>query len=142
MSEPTMPVFNSLHLVFSSETLRCKAFDAHGTLLFECEMHDAAVNGPGFGFRGRCPRGCYPLGTPVPKNDPGFGYWFIPVLDVPNREGIGIHSGGSDLAHPFAPHQGWEVTLGCLRVQGADLDKLVDLVHGYPGNAKITVSGP
>lgn len=131
-----------LHLVFSSETLRCKAFDGHGTLLFECDMHDAAVSGPGFGHFGRVPRGSYPLGAPVPKDDPAFGRWFIPVEDVPGRGGIGVHGGGSGLEHPFALQQGWRPTEGCLRVQNQDLDQLVDLVHGYPGSARITISGP
>lgn len=30
------------------------------------------------------------------------------------------HGGGSGLANPYAPYQGWVPTLGCLRMQNAD----------------------
>lgn len=129
------------HFIFNSNDFTCKVYDGicH-TSVFQCEMRDTAVNGPGFERWGRCPRGAYTLGAPVAVDEPSMGLWFIPVLDVPSRSGIGIHGGGSGLSDPFAARQGWVVTHGCLRVQNEDLSKLVDYVR--QGQTILTVEGP
>jgi len=129
------------HLIFDSETQRCKvySFETHEKV-FECEMHDAAVNGPGFDHFGRCPRGTYALAQRVSVHCPSMGEWFTPVLNVPGRAGIGIHGGGSDLPDPMAPKQGWENTHGCLRVQNADNAALTEILRGVA--AVLTVEGP
>lgn len=134
-----------LHLVFDSSTERCKIFRSDGTVIREMEMHDHAVNGPGFGRWGRCPRGDYRLGSPVEMDEPAYGYHFTPVLGTPGRAGIGIHGGGSGLQDPFDKAQGWVPTHGCLRVQNEDNDALVALVREYErvgDECWIRVSGP
>ncbi len=128
-----------LHLIFNSETLTCKAFrDPGGQQVRAFSMHDRAV-AEGFGHWGRCPRGAYDLGAPVSLHDPAMGEWFIPLLAVAGRSGIGIHGGGSGLGTPFAPRQGWIPTHGCLRVQNEDLKWLA--AHLDSGS-RITVEGP
>lgn len=111
-----------MHLVFDSDTQRCKAFNDDGSLWAQFPMGDAAVNGPSFGYRGRCPRGNYELGHPVAVHDESMGLWFTPLLAVPGRDGIGIHGGGSALGvlHAFDPQQSLLTTLGCLRIHNAD----------------------
>jgi hypothetical protein len=136
------------HLIFSSETQHAKLFADDGQELADWEMHDAAVR-PGFGRWGRCPRGNYPLSVPRREDSPPFGFWFIPVLGVTGRVGIGIHGGGSGLADPMVPHQGWVPTHGCLRMQNADLGMsaaregtLVHFRQHLPGIWRFTVEGP
>jgi hypothetical protein len=138
------------HLIFSSDTQRAKLFADDGQQKASWEMHDAAVN-PGFGRWGRCPRGVYTLGDPRPEDTPPFGWWFIPVLGVPNRVGIGIHGGGSGLVNPLAAEQSppWIWTHGCLRMRNCDLGMqtpepgtLVHYRQTISGVWKLTVEGP
>lgn len=131
--------------MFDSDAKLCKVYQGNGIEVLSCEMHDGAVNGPGFGFRGRCPRGTWKLGLPVDVDEPSLGLHFTPLLNIPGRHGIGIHGGGSGLYDPFAARQGWVVTFGCLRVQNDDNAKLVDLIrsahHYASGDCWITVQG-
>jgi core protein len=46
-----------------------------------------------------------------------YGTFYITTGDCRARD---IHGGGSGLPDPYAPHQGWVPTLGCLRMQNAD----------------------
>ena len=46
-----------------------------------------------------------------------YGTFYIHTGDSRYRD---IHGGGSGLADPFAPYQGWVPTYGCLRMQNAD----------------------
>lgn len=136
-----------MHLEFSSSTHQCKIFKEDGTLWRTIPMEDAAVNGPGFGFRGRCPRGTYDLGRPVPVHDESMGLWFTPLLEVPGRRGIGIHGGGSALGivHAFDPLQPLLKTLGCLRVHNADnalLAPELTAQHDAGTPCRITIAGP
>lgn len=129
------------HLIFDSDTQICKVYSfATHEKAFECEMRDAAVNGPGFDHWGRCPRGTYVLGTPIAHDQPSMGFWFTPVLNTPGRSGIGIHGGGTGLPDPMAAQQGWQVTHGCLRVQNEDNEKLVGLLR-QEGACYLTVEG-
>lgn len=87
----------------------------------------------GYYHWGQCPPGDYRLGTPMPLDPPEtpFGRWYVPLLDVNKlwvryeRDGIGIHGGGSGLPTPFAPRQGWVITEGCFRLQNEDLASFV-----------------
>jgi hypothetical protein len=96
-----------------------------GPTPWSCEAHGEAVgNGP-------LAPGTYTLGAPE-YNDPGetedlqsMGPYFIPVLNTPGREAIGIHGGGSAAPHPLAAEQGWYVTLGCIRLQNIELYHVV-----------------
>jgi hypothetical protein len=143
------------HFEFSFRQHSLKGFDAEThDEVFQCEAHGESVECPTldplfFGHYGLCPIGDYMLGTPR-RNNPGDdeyiaeGSWFIPILDVHDlwvpdgRSGLGIHGGGTGLADPFLPEQGWALTLGCIRLQNADLQRLaLLLVNEY---AKLTVA--
>lgn len=123
--------------------------------VFEC--HDVGVNDQYitagedvYGSRCKCPPGTmYTLGSPQAcatgtfdaphinnDDDRAYGFWFTPINDDPagdmakhGRGGIGIHGGGSDLANSFAARQGWEYTLGCLRLQNEDNATFVNSVQ-------------
>jgi hypothetical protein len=125
-----------LHLCYSEAARKLKVFNDMGRELFECECRNSTVNNGTYGHFGNCPPGEFVLGHPVFKNTVPFGPWFISVNDYDGhtsmqhwgRAGIGIHGGGSGLADPFADHQGWTITEGCLRCQNIDLKHLVQLV--------------
>jgi hypothetical protein len=127
---------NDLHFVFSRSQRSLKAFDMAGTLRFGCEARNDTVN-EGYGHFGHCPPGEFVLGVPVWKEEVPFGNWFIPLSDYGDhhtmrqygRAGIGVHGGGSGLAHPFAGIQGWVITEGCIRLQNLSLTQLVTLVQ-------------
>lgn len=125
------------HLVFDSDTEMCKVYNSSGELQFKCEMHDRAVNGPGFGHFGRCPRGTFDLGHPVRVDCPSMGHYFTPLEGTGDRAGIGIHGGGTGLQNPMGEDQGWVPTHGCLRVQNKDN---VTLVANYLGKGKCKIS--
>lgn len=127
------------------------------------ECHDvgtADVNPPDgdpYGHDCKMPPGeGYTIGAPQdcgPDSDDGvaYGYYFTPIGDNPagdlaahGRDGLGIHGGGSDLAEPFAPRQGWEWTFGCPRMQNADNQQLVDsirYVQAHGGTVTLDVVG-
>jgi len=134
-----------MHLEFDSASQRCKAYNDDGTLWEEFAMSDHAVNGPGFGFRGRIARGTYPLGRPVEVHDVSMGNFFTPILSVPGRSGLGIHGGGTGCPEPFAPSQPLLMTLGCLRCHNIDNERLApELQKRYDAGEKseITIGGP
>lgn len=136
------------HLVFNGQSNVLKFFlvTTTGTeLRHTWECHDVGVadanppDGDAYGHLCKCPPGKgYAIGAPqyLDPPEPPYGRWFIPVGDDAagdmaehGRAGIGIHGGGSDLADPFAPRQGWEWTFGCLRMQNADVAELADSVQ-------------
>lgn len=127
------------HWIFNGETQRLKGYSfitdnrvkPEPNCVFNAECHNAAVEA-GFGTDGKCPAGSYTLGA-VEYTDGAheleeMGDYFIPVLNVPGRDGIGIHGGGSGLANPLASQQGWVETLGCFRLQNEDLAQFQKLV--------------
>ena len=92
---------------------------------------------PGFNEEGQ-PRESLPLGSyivsaedPPAENSAAYGTFYITTGDARGRD---IHGGGSDLPDPFAPRQGWEATLGCLRCQNEDGEELSRLIIAA-GNA-------
>lgn len=127
-------------LIFNGQSRLLKFFMyGEGTPRHLWTMHDVGVNDQYitggedvYGYRCKMPPGAnYTLGIPQacgPDSADGraYGWWFIPINDNPqhtlaqhNRAGLGLHGGGSDLAEPFAPFQGWEWTFGCGRLQNA-----------------------
>ena len=71
------------------------------------------------------PLGGYIVSAEIANNGPGYGTCYITTGDPRGRD---IHGGGSDLPDPFAARQGWEPTLGCLRMQNADGEELAALI--------------
>ncbi len=140
-----------LHAVIDAKAERLKVYAPGGQEVCDCECRNRTVN-PGESHWGHCPPGDFKLGVPVKKSTVPFGPFFIPVLDYLGqdtmqdfgRAGIGIHGGGSGLAHPFAPRQGWQITEGCFRLQNEDLEHLVHLINAAQqagGVVYLTVTG-
>ena len=130
------------HVIFNGPARELKFFvvgDESGQPRHTWECHDVGVadgtESDPYGYKSKCPPGVmYPLGAPQPLNppEPAYGTYFTPIDDDASgdmakhhRDGIGIHGGGSDLADPFAPRQGWEWTFGCLRLQNEDNEQFV-----------------
>jgi L,D-transpeptidase catalytic domain len=135
-----------LHCLFNDDTNRLSVWNSAHAEILAIECRNDATAGPGFGHNGRCPRGDYPLGAPVPADSAPFGWWFVPLVGEEKfgRGGIGIHAGGSGLQFPMAARQGWVPTHGCLRCQGADLEALVSLImsaQAAGGRVWLTVAG-
>lgn len=142
---------HDLHLTYSEVGKRLKVYASDHRLLMECEARNSTVNNGTYGHWGNCPFGSFLLGHPVAKHEPAFGFWFIGVHDYDHhtalhdwgRGGIGIHGGGSGLGDPYAGHQGWVITHGCLRLPNADLEILVGHVKAAQaagGRCFLTVS--
>lgn len=141
---------NDLHLCFDEPAESMTVWTGDHQKIFQCEARNRTVN-EGEGHWGHCPPGEFLLGSPIPKREVAFGAWFIPVLDYADhhamrdfqREGVGIHGGGTGLPDPYAPKQGWQITEGCIRCQNRDLATLVIMVHARQqlgGKAYLTVS--
>lgn len=141
-----------LHVTFDAQTKLLKVWKPDHSLLWQTEARNRTTIDGQLGHNGNCPPGEFLLGAPREKNQVPFGPFFVPVLDYANhhamrdfeREGIGIHGGGSGLADPFADHQGWQVTHGCIRLQNAPLRHFVALVQGAQhvgGKVFLTVTG-
>lgn len=131
------------HVILNGSTNTLKFFyvnaDGSKSLRHQWEAHDVGVgdanppNGDEYGHLCKIPPADgYTLGVPGPcgpNSDDGaaYGWWATPINDNPEgtlaahgRSGLMIHGGGSGLADPFAPLQGWEWTLGCIRMQNVD----------------------
>jgi hypothetical protein len=133
------------HVVFNGQSRKLKFFVfGEGTPRHVFDCHDVGVNdaniGAGedvYGHLCKCPPGIgYTLGPPDDEKSPPYGFHFTPINDDPagdmaahGRAGIGIHGGGSDLADPFAPRQGFEATFGCLRLANEDNESFVQSVR-------------
>ena len=125
---------HDLSVIVSESAKTFKVFDATGKQLWHCEAHcygwaghDSSKTG------GDTPLGRYRCDNVVvtDKSEPvatwqayGFYYTFLAELDGQEskvgRSGIGLHGGGTGLADPLAPRQGWTPTSGCIRLQNED----------------------
>jgi hypothetical protein len=130
-----------MHIEFSRSGEKLKIFDRNHELVFSCEARNRTVN-PGEDHWGQCPLGNYGIGTPETIDPPerAYGYYFTPLIDTNglwkfhHRAGIGVHGGGSDLADPFADRQGWEETLGCVRLANIDNKAFIGHVQASQTN--------
>lgn len=107
---------------------------------WEIPARGYGANGPGWWMTGGdTPPGRYRVGKihPISADDPqanAFGPYFLDLIELEGQEmrhgraGIGIHGGGSGLADPRAPFQGWKITHGCVRVQNDHLLRVVNTV--------------
>jgi hypothetical protein len=127
---------HDLHVIFDAGARLLTVWDGSHQKLMECEARNKTTDDGQFGHYGNLPSGLYLLGAPVVKNTVPFGPFYVPITDFgPNRalaehgrSGVGIHGGGSGAPDPFAAHQGFVVTHGCVRVQNIDLRQLVRLI--------------
>lgn len=134
------------------------------------EAHDVGINDgllpDQYGTNSKCPPGTYFVGEPQAcairqpdgsvreqnDDDKAYGCFFTPLSDeVPDgpmeqhgRKGIGVHGGGSGSTAPFAMHQGWYATLGCIRLQNQDNEQVfvpfVKYILDHGGMVEISVS--
>ena len=130
-----------LHFVFHGPSRVLKCFDAQGKLRWKVSCRNDTVSADAksryFGHHGHCPPGEYRFAhankLDVPK--PEFGFWWITIIDefgamkAYGRDWIGAHGGGTGLRDSFADSQGWVVTLGCLRLQNKDIERLANSVN-------------
>ena len=65
-----------------------------------------------------------------------YGNFYITTGDSRNRD---IHGGGIGLPCPFDPYQGWQPTLGCLRMQNADGVELSAMIIAAGNDIVLTV---
>ena len=125
---------------FNGSANLLKYFHANGMMQWSISARGVGSSAD-FGRNGNTPPGIYELLRPVeiPANDEkahALGPWFVPLepVIVPyvshfDRKDLGIHGGGSDLPNPLASRQGWETTLGCIRLQNGDLRNFVSAVQ-------------
>jgi RHS repeat-associated protein len=77
----------------------------------------------------------YPVDGAYKNNATAFGP--NDILKTDDVRGRWIHGGGTGLANPSAPEQGWKPTMGCTRMQNNDIQSLVDKVRDiketFPG---------
>jgi RHS repeat-associated protein len=69
----------------------------------------------------------YPVRGPYKMNERAYGP--NDILKTDDIRGRWIHGGGSRLADPLAPRQGWTPAVGCTRMQNEDIQELVDMVR-------------
>lgn len=65
-----------------------------------------------------------------------YGNFYITTGDSRGRD---IHGGGSGLNEPYADYQGWQPTLGCLRMQNVDGVELSAMIIASGNDVVLTV---
>lgn len=73
---------------------------------------------------------------PPAEDSDAYGTFYI---DTGDPRGRVIHGGGSGLDDPKAPRQGWYPTLGCIRCQNEDGEKLSRLIIDAGNSVSLTV---
>lgn len=114
-----------MQLQYIRSKQRLYTMDDLGQVIKDYECRSAIVPGyNGAGQEREClPNGNYTVSADYPGMDlaaeqgAAYGTFYIHTGDSRYRD---IHGGGSGLADPFAPYQGWVPTYGCLRMQNAD----------------------
>lgn len=143
------------HMILDRSARSLQLYAPGGVLLLEAEARNRTVNdaAPVNERYAPCPPGSFLLGPVIVKNTVPFGPFFLGLVDYDgyttmsdnHRGGIGLHGGGSGLGAPFAPRQGFVWTMGCWRLQNADLETLVKIVRPLRtagGRCFVTVVAP
>lgn len=125
-----------VHLVVSRNAESLKAFNHQGAELFHCQARAVGQHPDWHRTGGDTPPGVYYVGVLYDTHgETPYGNYCLDLVDLTGNEdnngraGISLHGGGSGLPDPFAGHQGWVNTHGCVRVQNADLEyRIVPLV--------------
>ena len=141
-TDPIRPEDTMFHFHADQQKLKC----FHGNGMMQWWVTAKGIGSRmDFGVNGNTPPGLYELEQPQPisprdEKAPALGLWFVPLKPFIShdcvkfgRKDIGIHGGGSDLPQPLAPRQGWESTLGCIRVQNQDLLRVTTAVANALG---------
>ena len=127
-----------LHLLFNAAFRQLRCHGGAGEFHWSVQARGEGEFADQTRKNGNTPFGRYWCGTPeaIPatdKDSKSYGPWFIALQPeagvAPGRTGLGIHGGGADLATPLASLQGWETTYGCIRMQNADLDRVVKAIE-------------
>ena len=71
----------------------------------------------------------YPVKGPLHNNAKAYGP--NSAILTNDTRGRWLHGGGSGLANPSAPRQGWKPTLGCTRLQNEDIEKLANNIRNF-----------
>lgn len=129
---------NDLHIVVNGETQKLVAYRKDGSVVYACPARCFGQHADWTRTNGDTPPGVYRCGTIYDtRGEASYGRWCVDLEDLEGQEtgngraGISLHGGGSGLANPFAPYQGWQATHGCIRVQNADLERLVSLIREH-----------
>jgi hypothetical protein len=140
-----------LHFLFNAAFRQLRCHGGAGEFHWSIEARGEGSFADQKRKNGNTPFGRYWCGTPLAispgeVDSPSYGLWFIPLAPeagvAPGRTGFGIHGGGKDLQSPLAALQGWETTYGCIRVQNAELSRIVKAINftsTYGGAALLTV---
>lgn len=127
-----------LHIVVDGNegAQKLKAFNRDGSIALQCAAHTWGQHANWRQRNGDTPPGKYEVAeiyaTP---GEAAYGEYCVDLIDLEGQEsdngraGISLHGGGSGLANPFAPRQGWLPTHGCIRVQNEDLKRLVVMIR-------------
>jgi len=125
----------SLHFVVNGESKNMVAYNRDGKSVFQCEARCYGQHNNWRAPNGDTPPGLYEVGVVYDTSgESPYGEYCVDLIDLEGQEtgngraGISLHGGGSGLANPFAPYQGWQATHGCIRVQNADLTRIVRML--------------
>lgn len=123
-----------IHVVVNGDSQKLTVFSREGKNLFSCPARCFGQHNDWTSKNGDTPPGLYQIGVIYDTTgETPYGEYCVDLIDLEGQEtgngraGISLHGGGSGLANPFAPYQGWQATHGCIRVQNADLQKIVRL---------------
>lgn len=125
-----------LHIVVNGESKNLVAYQRDGHQVLRCPARCYGQHNNWRAPNGDTPPGLYRVGQLYnTTGEAAYGEWCVDLEDLEGQEtnngraGISLHGGGSGLANPFAPYQGWQATHGCIRTQNADLEKIVELIR-------------
>lgn len=118
---------------------RIYALDDNGNVINNWECRSAFV--PGYNEAGQpresLPDGVYShVSAELESYGDSYGTFYIETGDQRERD---IHGGGSSLADPYAPRQGWARTLGCLRMQNEDGEALAQMIIDAGNDVELIV---
>lgn len=127
---------NDIHIVVNGESKNLTTYSFAGKQLFNCEARCYGQHNDWTAPNGDTPPGLYEVGIIYDTTgETPYGEWCVDLIDLEGQEtgngraGISLHGGGSGLADPFSPYQGWQSTHGCIRVQNAELEKIVGTIN-------------
>ena len=113
-------------IVFMRSEQRIYYFGDDGRIIdYECRSDFVPGTNDAGQERASLPIGAYTVSAEIGDFGEPYGTFYIETGEGRERD---IHGGGSGLAEPFSPRQGWVPTLGCLRMQNEDGEALSRLI--------------